>query len=51
MTKASTAYGAWIRTGMDMWMLGAEAGTVMAFTKYLATFPALRVACSQDGLI
>lgn len=30
MTKASTAYGAWIRTGMDMWMLGAEAGTVMA---------------------
>lgn len=30
MTKASTAYGDWIKAGMDMWMLGAEAGTVMA---------------------
>lgn len=30
MTKASTAYGAWIKASMDMWMLGAEAGTVMA---------------------
>jgi len=30
MTKASTAHGDWIKAGMDMWMLGAEAGTVMA---------------------
>lgn len=24
------AYGAWMKAGMDMWMLGAEAGSVMA---------------------
>jgi len=24
------AYGAWMKAGMDMWMLSAEAGTVMA---------------------
>ncbi|MDR6790730.1 hypothetical protein J2Y58_004113 [Sphingomonas sp. BE138] len=30
MTKASTAYVAWMKAGMDMCMLGAEAGTVMA---------------------
>lgn len=29
MTKASTAYGAWIKAGVDLWMLGVEAGTVM----------------------
>lgn len=26
----SKAYADWMKAGMDMWMLGAEAGTVMA---------------------
>lgn len=30
MTIDGKAYGAWMKAGMDMWMLGAEAGTVMA---------------------
>ncbi|WP_267350587.1 hypothetical protein [Sphingomonas sp. GM_Shp_2] len=30
MTKARKAYGAWMKAGFDMWMLGAEASTVMA---------------------
>lgn len=30
MTMNVKAYGAWMKAGMDMWMLGAEAGTVMA---------------------
>ncbi len=30
MTIDCKAYGAWMKAGMDMWMLGAEAGTVMA---------------------
>ena len=25
----TTSYNAWMRTGFDFWMLGAEAGTVM----------------------
>jgi hypothetical protein len=38
MTKASTAYGACIKAGMDMWMLSAEAGMVM--TLPMARIPA-----------
>lgn len=30
MTIDAKAYGAWIKAGMDMWVLGTEAGTVMA---------------------
>ena len=30
MAKANTAYGAWMKTGIDTWMLGAKDGTVMA---------------------
>ena len=30
MTMDTRAYAAWMRAGWDMWMLGAEAGTVMA---------------------
>ncbi len=30
MTIDGKAYGAWMKAGMDMWMLGAEAGTVIA---------------------
>ncbi len=30
MTVGRKDYGAWMKAGMDMWVLGAEAGTVMA---------------------
>ncbi|WP_242154441.1 hypothetical protein [Sphingomonas sp. BAUL-RG-20F-R05-02] len=30
MMMNAKAYGSWMKTGMDMWLLGAEAASVMA---------------------